>query len=446
MAADTICAIASPPGPGRRGVIRLSGPAAFAIAAGLLDAPPPARRGAVCGDLRVGEGPIPARVLCMPGPGSFTREDVLELHLSGNPYLLQAVLKALLEAGARLAEPGEFTRRAFLGGRLDLTQAEGLLALIHAQNEGQRRAATALLVGGLEQRLGALRSGLDALRALCEASLDFDEADTGHVPRAELLADLRAVQTGLDEALAWQSRRESDVGPPLVVLAGRANVGKSTLFNRLCPRAIPALVEDAPGSTRDVLSGTWELASGAVTVQDTAGIETLGAQARVVERLAQARARERRQAADLVLWVVDARAPGPVPADFRADALVLWNQIDRSGVPQQPEGDWADAAPEWVALSAAEGRGLQTLESAVAQLLGSGASEGAFSLGLRHRRALEGAAQILLQAREGLELDLPLDLVAQDLRAASDQLDEIAGTTTAEDLLDRIFAQFCLGK
>ena len=445
---DTICAIASAAGGAERGVIRVSGPAAFALVGGLCADALPAARGVTQTRLSVGPGGLPVHVLRMPGPRSFTREDVLELHLPGNDFLMQTALEALLAAGARLAEPGEFIRRAFENGALDLTRVEGVLALIQAQDEAARRAASALLFGGLEERMHAMRDRLEALRALCEASLDFDEADTGHVPVAQLAALADEILERVGEALTWEARREGTWQEPWVVLAGAPNAGKSTLYNALVASEAPALVEDLAGSTRRVL------------LSDTAGAVEAQTPLGEADRKAQTQARAQWASADWLLWVVDARdpvwpqvfelQPGQVRIPFPFErATLLWNQIDRPGVAREPDAEWsARFAGGALALSARQGEGLSALRTHVGERLQNQSEQGssARSLSVRHRLALAQTRQHLREARAGLDEEWPLDAVAEELRSATDALDQILGTTTPEDLLTRIFAQFCLGK
>ena len=464
---DTIIAIASARGGARRGVIRVSGPAAFAVVEAHLEAALPRERGVTNGRLSIGPGGLPAHILRMPGPRSFTREDVLELHLPGNGFLLDAVLAALQASGARLAEPGEFIRRAFANGALDLTRVEGVLALIQAQNEAEARAASALLFGGLEERMRAMRDRLEALRALCEASLDFDEAETGHVPSVELLELCDDLLVRVGEALTWEARREGTSQEPWVVLAGAPNAGKSTLFNALAETDAPALVAHQPGSTRDVLRAAWRLGHAAlgegltVRLSDTAGFVPEDAEARLAEpdQKAQTQTRAHWRAADLLLWVVDATQPvWPDPSageSFEGSrALLVWNQIDRPGAPSEPPaGERERFAAGWAAVSALRSEGLDDLAARVAQRFSQGAGDEAAlaaptprSLGVRHRLALGETQARLVAAREGLRAEWPLDTVAEELRLATDALDQILGSTTPEDLLTRIFAQFCLGK
>jgi len=258
--ADTIAAIASPPGGGLRGILRLSGPRSQEIVRSIWvgAVPPLGRRGIHLGRIRDRRGEQPAMLLWMPAPRSFTREDVAELHLPGSPPLLAAALERLLELGARAAAPGEFTRRAFLNGRIDLARAEGVLALVSSRNESERAAAHALLSGGLSERIEDLRNRLEELRATCEASLDFDERDTGHVPAEEIQARAQEAREDLARALSWEVRRADVGGEPRVVLAGRPNAGKSAVFNALAGRE-EALVSHLEGTTRDALSARLEL-------------------------------------------------------------------------------------------------------------------------------------------------------------------------------------------
>ncbi|MDF1836767.1 MAG: 50S ribosome-binding GTPase [Planctomycetota bacterium] len=446
-AAEPIGAIASAPGSAGRGVLRLSGAKAGSIGAQLLNWSPEIGRGTFEATLDGGDLNLPAWGLWMPGPRSFTREDVLELHLPGNRYLVSKAMALILRSGARLAEPGEFTRRAFLNGRLDLTRAEGILALVQAQSRSERRAATALLFGGLQERLGSLRTGVDSLRALCEASLDFDESDTGHVPVPDLLHRLHAIEEQLAEALSWEIRREGPRPEPLVVLAGAPNAGKSTLFNALTGSEFPALVENQAGSTRDTLHGAWQLSKVLVRLADTAGLES----ARGSELLEQVQtmAEAERERADCMLCVVNAADPvwpQPDPGQIR---ILVWSQVDRPGVETEPPvARRLEFSGGWVACSAVDRKGVSLLAGAVEDALEGQAWQGNAARGLaeRHVQALRSAQESVSEVRTGFDLGAPLDLIAEDLRQATDALDGISGRTTAEDLLSRIFGQFCIGK
>jgi tRNA modification GTPase len=449
----TIAAIGTPPGAGQRGVIRISGPrsedvvrAALGIE-GALGA-----RGARHGRLFDGVGRQPALLLWMPAPHSYTREDTAELHLSGSPALLARALERVIELGCEPARPGEFTRRAFLNGRLDLTRAEGVLTLVQARNEEERRSAQGLFFGGLEQRVGELREALVDLRALCEASLDFDESDAGHVGSEELARRGQAALRRVDEALSWEERREPLSGVPRVCLVGAPNAGKSTLFNRLSGGQ--ALVSSHSRTTRDMLRGVWPLGDGrACQLFDTAGIDPgLGASAPEPDRAARDMTLAALRAADLLLWVVDAARPesaDPESVRSQVPTLLVWNKVD-SGSSGEPPPELLARASEVVSVSGRTGQGLAQIAARVRALLGDSGGPAGSGLGreltVRHRAALRAAREELGRAVEMLQLDAPLDLVAEALRAATDALDQITGQTTPEDLLDRIFARFCLGK
>ncbi len=457
MAFRTIAAISSPSGSGRRGILRLSGDEARAIANEALVDPRPALspesgRRAFSATFCDGRGGQPALVFWMPGPRSYTGEDVLELHLPGCEPLLACAFERLLALGAAAAAPGEFTRRAFLHGRLDLTRAEGVLELVQATNDAERRSALALLEGGLARRIRALRDLLDDVRALFEASLDFDELDSGHVPLAELARRLAEVEGRLREALTFETARQTPTALPRVVLAGPPNAGKSSLFNALVGRKT-ALVSDWPGTTRDALAAVISLDEGPALLVDLPGLDRA---ASGPDAEAQRRAEIERESAELLLWVIDgARASDSgierelegLPSEPRA--LVVWNKIDVA--PAERSRVRARTHP-FVSISALQRTGLERLREGIAGALGLSrdgpekprAGDLSRELFLRHRTALERSLASVVRSRE--HLGAPLDLCAQMLRDATAALDEICGRTTPEDLLDRIFERFCIGK
>lgn len=454
MSSATIAAIASPPGAGTRGIVRISGTKARSIARAAWVGDPPefAARALVTGRMHDGRGSQPVVCLWMPGPRSFTGEDVVELHAPGSPPLVAALYARVLELGATAARPGEFTRRAFENGRIDLTRAEGVLELVAARNDDEARAAGQLLVGGLGTRVDTSRDALDELRALCEASLDFDEADTGHVPLAELAASARAIRTGLREALEFERARSRSSGLARVALVGAPNAGKSTLFNALVG-ADAAIVSSLAGTTRDTLEAEVAFDGRRAVLLDTPGVDEA---ARGVDRDAQVVARERVASVDLVLWVIDAAGETRDLAEERARlpagtrVVLAWAQVDRDGARTVPDAR-AHHLAAVVPVSAATGRGLSDLKRALSGALdvdqgGAEAGPIARELAQRHVRGLEAADAELGLVLDVLEHAGPLDLAAEHLRRASASLDEIRGGTTPEDLLDRIFARFCLGK
>jgi len=475
VATGTIACVSSPPGGGARAVLRLSGPDAGRLIAERFTAvdgaaPEVPVRGVYRGRFEDGGGSVPCLWFWMPGPASFTREDVSELHIPGSPPLVEAALLCLLQAGARLAEPGEFTRRAFENGRIDLTRAEGVLGMIEAADVAATRSAAALLFGGLSERVEALRSGLDSLRALTEASLDFDSTETGHVDTTALVERADQLALELGEALAWESRRRSSHGRPRIVLAGRPNAGKSSLFNALTQAVAAdaaghaALVSDFAGSTRDGKAALWLVAGVELELFDAPGFEFGARGENDPSARAQILAERARRGADVILWTVPVSNSGGADADADADAvaadfkllptdavvLPIATKSDLGGLAQFPPGLPAALS---VSAVAAPDAARTILETHVARALGlteAPAVEVAASLGrelsARHRAALALGLEALGEARSGLETGLPLDLVAETLRAATDELDGISGKTTPEDLLDRIFSGFCLGK
>lgn len=450
----TICAVASAPGAGERAVLRASGDLSAEAVRKLCrddeDRPfVPAERGLYEVQVDDGVGRQPALLVWMPGPASYTREDVAEWHLVGNPALVQAVLRRLGELGLEPAGPGEFTRRAFENGRLDLTRAEGVLALVEARNREELRAAGALLTGGLGGRIAALREVLENLRALTEGSLDFDQQDTGHVPLEQITHALEKARVDLLEAQGWENRRAPSSGLARVVLAGLPNVGKSALFNRLTLEGEEhrAIENEQAGTTRDAKVGRVALPGGQqVLLVDTAGLAPGSGE---VEVKSQERRRLEWEGADLLLELVDAaQHPGsPRGPGTQTEHLVVYSKGDVQSSHEIPD--------QHLLISSHTGLGLEQLLVQIETRLGYATQAGQGSaahsglerqLSMRHRQALSEALDELNQSRSLLSDGAGLDLVAEALRGASQALDRITGQTTPEDLLDRIFARFCLGK
>lgn len=453
---DTIAAIATPPGEGGVGVVRLSGPDSAAIAARIFR---PLRPGPLRPyRLRYGHVVDPATgavvdealAALMRAPRSFTREDVVELSCHGGPLPLQAVLGLALAAGARLARPGEFTMRAFLNGRIDLTQAEATLDVIRAQTGAGLALAQAQLGGWLAREVRAARAALLECLAYVTVVVDFPEdevepQDIGPQLRAGLGA-VEGLLRGADQGIIYRQGARA-------AIVGRPNVGKSSLLNALL-RADRAIVTPVPGTTRDTLEETANLCGVPVVLVDTAGIR---ASEDPVERLGVERSRAALAGADLALLVLDASLPVTAEdaaiAELTADkpTVLVWNKSDAAPGGAGREADLAH--PRLVAAaatSATTGAGLGELARAVAAALLGGAPAAAGEARLvsspRHRDALRRADEHLRGALAGWDAGHPPDLIGGDLLAALNALGEITGETVGDDLLDVIFSRFCIGK
>ena len=454
---STIAAIATPPGSGGIGVVRISGPKAEAVACALLGGVPEPRaasfrRFRAADDTLLDEG----LALWFPGPNSYTGEDVLELQGHGSPAALPLVLSAALAAGARLAQPGEFTQRAYLNGRMDLAQAEAVADLIAAGSAAAARAAVRSLSGEFSDRVNALAMGLLQTRALCEASLDFpDERD---VPVAiELAGPLASLEHTCRALLAATRGGVRVTATPRVVLAGRPNAGKSSLLNALTHEDT-AIVTPVPGTTRDVLQVEVELAGVGLTLLDTAGLrDTVD----VVEQEGVRRARAAVVNADLVLYLVDSadnEALAAAADDIQAmhlDELPGQNAATERLLLVASKTDLADAGandaallPAALRVSTATGEGLDALRTEILRRVGGGSGEGvgAFSARERHVQAVREALHYLEAARAADNAKAGGELVAEELRLAQDALGAITGRTVPDDVLAEVFGRFCIGK
>ncbi len=435
LARDTIAAMATPAGRGGIGVIRISGPAVARIAAAVLGGLPEPRL-ATFGAFRDRRGDTVDQGLALyfPAPHSYTGEAVLELQGHGGPVVMQALLAACLDAGARLAEPGEFTRRAFLEGKLDLAQAEAVADLIDAASREAARSALRSLSGEFSAAIGALQAKLLELRALTEAMLDFPEEDVDRLHREDAAGRLAEVRRALDEVLA-KSRQGSLLRSGVhVVLAGRPNVGKSSLLNRLAGEE-RAIVTAIPGTTRDALREPIQIDGVPLVVVDTAGLRDSHDE---LERLGMQRTQKELQRADLVLAVFEASSgrddlrdlPG---AAFRID---VYNKVDLAPGFRAP----SDA----LAVSAKTGEGLEALRRRILQAAGwSSSGEPVFLARERHLRALQQARGHLAAASDESRR---WEFFAEELRLAHAALGTISGEFSADDLLGEIFARFCIGK
>lgn len=435
IARDTIAAIATPPGRGAIGVVRISGPRVPDIARALLGTLPQPRHATytVFGDAR-GEALDRGLALYFPAPHSPTGEAVLELQGHGGPVVLREVLAACLDAGARLAEPGEFTRRAFLEGRIDLAQAEAVADLIDAASREAARSAVRSLSGEFSAAIEALRLGIVELRALTEAMLDFPEEEVDALHRDDAHAKLARVRATLEEVLARSEQGRLLRAGVHVVIAGAPNVGKSSLLNRLAGEE-RAIVTPIAGTTRDALREPIQIEGVPLTLVDTAGLR---ASADQIEQLGMERTRREIAAADVVLVLAEA-ASEPAPLhDLPAGAarLLVFNKVDLHPGFAPPSGA--------LAISARTGAGLEQLRKAILAAAGwSSAGESVFLARERHVRALRACMEHLARAAsEGGRWEL----FAEELRIAHDQLAGITGAFTSDDLLGEIFSRFCIGK
>ncbi len=456
---ETIAAISTPRGKGGIAVVRVSGAEAADIARRVFSADLTARppRTAVYGRIYA---PLPdggreevddGVAVLWRGPNSYTGEDVLELSCHGGVLVTQAVLEAVLAAGARMAEPGEFTRRAFLAGRLDLGQAEAVGTLLEAKTRSQ----LALSRGGMRGRLGArcaeLAGQLRTVAVSCMAAIDFPDEDLRELSRDEMIAAVDEAAVGLRAlAATWRTGRAVAEGIP-TVLCGRANVGKSALYNRIVGREA-AIVTAIAGTTRDMLTETVELGGVTLRLADTAGLRETDDP---VEAIGVGRAREALEEAELILAVFDGASPlgeddeallAALPA-FGGEKIIVANQADRGLCGETI--DRLRAVGEPLILSAETGEGFPALADAVAGRFLDG------SLDLREDAIVTGARQYaaLLRAAEGAEAalgalraGLPEDLCCVDLELALAALDEIDGRAVSEEIVGEIFARFCVGK
>ena len=448
MNSDTIAAIATAPGRGGVGVIRISGsdllPFAFA-----LTGKSPKPRYATLADFQAADGSTidTGLLLYFPNPHSFTGEDVLELQGHGGPVVLQLLLARCLDLGARLAEPGEFSRRAFLNGKMDLAQAEAVADLIDAATASAARSAVRSLQGEFSRAIGELNEELINLRMLVEATLDFPEEDIDFLKAADAFGRLERLQRKLAEIFDRAGQGKLLQAGLHVVLAGQPNVGKSSLLNRLAGDDL-AIVTPIAGTTRDALRSTIQIEGIPLHIIDTAGLRETEDE---VERIGIERSWKEIERSDVVLLLVDSRT-GVTEADREIlerlpknlQRITIYNKIDLAGR-QSERHDEADGVA--VSLSAKANQGIDLLRQELLRIAGWHQTEDVFIARERHLRALATAQEHVAAARSVVEGVLPaLELFAEELRLAQQALGEITGEFTADDLLGVIFSRFCIGK
>jgi tRNA modification GTPase len=446
--ADVIAAIATPAGRGGIGVVRVSGPDVSRIIDGIVGRTLQPRVATLAHLLDArGEVLDQGLALWFPAPASYTGEAVLELHGHGGPAVLGLILKRCLELGARLAQPGEFTKRAFLNDKLDLAQAEGIADLIDAATGTAARAAARSLSGAFSREVAAIVAALVDLRMFTEATLDFPEEDIDFIRAADAQGKLAALRERL-AGLTVRSRQGGLLRDGLhVVLVGAPNVGKSSLLNQLVGDDV-AIVTPHAGTTRDAIRSSVEIRGIPLHVIDTAGLRDAVDE---VEKIGIARTRTTIAAADLALIVTDAREAAASGAELIAQLpaslarIVVRNKIDLSGEPPRRVTEGGNAA---VWLSAQTGAGIESLKDAILDVAGAHEDmEGSFLARERHLLALDAASERLAAAAAHLAAaSPPLELFAEELREAQGALSAITGKLTADDLLGEIFSRFCIGK
>lgn len=457
---ETIAAISTPLGEGAIGIVRVSGDRAFAIAkkvfrdsSGLHERelkPWGVRYGSIV-DCETGEYIDEALAIAMPAPHSFTREDVVEFSCHGGVAVLTRVLEAVVKCGARLAEPGEFTKRAFLEGRIDLSQAEAVIDVIRAKTDSASRLALANLRGDLSSRVSRIRENVLLLLAHIEASIDFPDDDIGALEIEEMAELAQKSVSELNELvhLGRSSRVYRD--GVSVVLAGRPNVGKSSLFNTLVGKK-RAIVTDVPGTTRDVIDDWTTIRGVPVRLVDTAGIRRTQDP---VERLGVEAANQQAEEADLVVAIIDGSCP-----ICDEDRDMLLQMMDKPGVVAINKSDLKTevhedsliphaAGKKILRVSAKTGEGICELERTLAELAVAeitGISENPVMVNLRQIEALEKAKHFMEEATQALGNRVAPDLTAIDIHEALFWLDQITGRSASEDLMEKIFSEFCIGK
>src|SRR3989449_584452 len=456
MLDDTIAAIATPLGEGGLAVIRLSGPEALAVGdksfvpAGKHSLRPSAAESHTLhyGEIHRGDQKVDEVMLAvMRAPKTYTKEDVVEISCHGGLLPAKLALDTLLENGARLAEPGEFTKRAFLNGRIDLAQAEAVADLIHARTELSLAAANEQLAGKLSQRINQLRDDMMKTLAHVEAHIDFPDEDIAPDTKAQLLSRLERGVEFMDELLRTANEGQILRRGIRTAIIGRPNVGKSSLLNQLLGHD-RAIVSPIAGTTRDTIEETANIRGLPVVFVDTAGLREAGD---VIEQEGIRRSRETVAQAELILHIFDVSERFTVQDEnylkqfAHKKRIIVRNKIDLAPRLSFPP----DSVPPVVDVCALTGRGIESLKDAIKDLVWAGEIKAEMlqvMINSRHQDALRRAREAALRTLEALRSDLTLELVAMDLRIAVNAVGEVVGKTATEDLLDAIFSHFCTGK
>ncbi|MDP3562102.1 MAG: tRNA uridine-5-carboxymethylaminomethyl(34) synthesis GTPase MnmE [Legionellaceae bacterium] len=448
---DTIVAIATPPGRGGVGIVRISGPKAYAIGLQISAATALKPRFAHYGPLHTADGEMLDQgiVLYFKAPHSFTGEDVIEFQGHGAPVVLDRLIQESVVCGARLARPGEFSERAFLNDKIDLTQAEAIADLIHANSTTAARMAMRSLQGAFSKKIHALNEQLIQLRLYVEAAIDFPEEEIDFLNDGKIASLLRNIMNDLDVVRANASQGAMIREGLSIVIAGLPNAGKSTLINCLAGRDV-AIVTDIPGTTRDVMREHIVIDDIPLHIIDTAGLRD---SQDIIEQEGVKRAWREVNQADCILLVMDASANEE--AAQLNDAIVaalpttvpiiyVLNKIDKIERTRSVFKYSATTPP--ICLSAKSGTGIASLTTKIKQIVGFQPTEGQFLARRRHLQALDQAKSLLSSGQIQLEQHRAGELLAEDLRLAHQALCEITGEFTSDDLLGKIFSSFCIGK
>jgi tRNA modification GTPase len=440
---DTIVALSSAPGPGERAIVRLSGTNSLRIARAVFrgaEEPNGTARRLYEGDVILPglPSPVPATLCLFLAPRSYTGQDVVEIHTISSMPIVEALTAALLTAGARAAQPGEFTLRAFLAGKLDLTRAEAVLGVIEAGDRDQLRRALAQLAGGVVRPLDGLRDDLLSLLADVEAGLDFVDEDISFVRRDDLLICLAKGLAQLTLVRKQLEERATAERPFRIVLVGQPNAGKSSLFNALAGDGTDALVSPQPGTTRDYLVKRLDLDGIAADLVDTAGRMTARD---AIEVQSQSLGHRQSEQADLVVLCIEAGA------QLRADVQDQLASQGRTSILQvATKCDLNDAPAGWIRTSALTGEGLSSLRRELTSRARAHARPPLAPSLSRCRHHVDACLDHLRKAHSVVLFDDPPEVLALELRAALEELGAIVGAVYTDDLLDRIFSRFCIGK
>ncbi len=455
---DTICAIATPAGVGSIGVIRVSGQLSLAIVSKIFNGKK--RNGFTSHTVHHGEIIDPstdhvideALVLFMKGPHSYTGEDVVEIQSHGNPLLLQKIVSVLLSCGARLADPGEFTRRAFLAGKMDLAQAEAVMEMISAQSHSAQAMALNQLRGKLSEKIYIVRAEIVSLLSHIEASIDFTEQGIDLCSQEEIVARIDKPYQLIGDLLSrYEEGRQIREGTSVVII-GRPNVGKSSILNRLLGED-RAIVTPIPGTTRDTLEEGFNLQGHLVKIIDTAGMrETTDS----IEQEGVRRGQAELEKADIALFILDASKtmdPKDIVLGDKISGKKKIVVLNKSDLPFCMDMDAIQAQypkDPIVSISAITGHGFDDLKNKLVSLMIAEEKEPPMVALMRHKHALERAESAMKRAlqfaKENVEENPAVEFMASDLREALDALGEIVGETTTDEILDQIFNQFCIGK